>query len=438
MSETLPKSDLSSRLSTVAVALRRPTSWVLLGLGFSAALPFLLVGGTLGFWLRSSGISLTMIGYLSWITLFYGLKIVWAPWMDKVRLPLLYRLLGQRRSYMLLAQVGLSIGLTAMALIGPKHLWPFIVATLFVTFCAASQEIAVDAWRVEQTNSDTDQALNPSFYSFGFKTGIVLSQSLVLILSARAGWPLTYVIMAALIGIGMATTCLAQRSEIEIDARPAATSIKGLLFDPFVSFWAEHKGTAGLILLTLAFYRLPDYLIGPVVGPMYQDSGLDQAAIGAMRGTIGLTAAYAGVFIGGSCLLIFGLQRAFFLGALVGPLSNLCFSWLSVAKGSLLIFGFTLVMDDLGDGIAETAFVAFLTRMTGRDHTLTHYALMYSVAALTGKLLKGFSGAIVDGLTPLCGPFGAYQVFFFGTAIMALPCMILCWCLRQKGVFSTR
>jgi PAT family beta-lactamase induction signal transducer AmpG len=111
---------------------------------------------------------------------------------------------------------------------------------------------------------------------------------------------------------------------------------------------------------------------------------------------------------------------------------------MSVSHGALGVFGFTLVADNFSNGIAETALVAFMTRMTGRDHTLTHYALMYSVAALTGKFLKGFTGQVVDSLTPSLGLFDAYAAFFMGTAVIALPCLILCWTIRQKGVFSVR
>jgi PAT family beta-lactamase induction signal transducer AmpG len=428
---------LTAKFSDVGRSLKQPASWVLLGLGFSSALPFLLVGATLGFWLRTANISLTAIGFMSWTGLFYGTKILWAPWMDKVRLPGLYHWLGQRRSYMLLSQLAIAGGLVAMAWIGPGQLLNLCLVAAFVTFAAASQEIAVDAWRVEQTNSEADQALNPSLYSFGYKTGIIVTNSLILLISKRIGWPAAYECMGGLMLIGMLTTLLAHRTEVETRPHAEKRDLKALFIEPFASFYREHKGTATLILLVLALYRLPDYLLAPV-SSMYVDTGLDMDAIGAMRGTIGLVAAYSGVAIGGAILLILGLRQAFFLGALVGPVANLSFSWLSLAAGNLGVFAFALISDDLGDGISDTALVAFMTRMTGRDHTLTHYALMYSVSALSGKILKGFSGAAIDALKPSFGLFPAYAVFFGLTAAMAIPTLILCWCLHQKGVFSGR
>ncbi len=431
------KPDLKTRLRHVTAALRRPTSWTLLGLGFSCALPYLLIGGTLAFWLRSAGISLTVIAMVGWVSLVYGLKFLWAPWMDKARLPFLYDWLGQRRSYMLFSQIGVAAGLVAMGMIGPQNLSAFLVAALFLAFAAASQEIAVDAWRVEQTNDEAEQALNPSFWAYGFRAGLLMTDSLILVLSKRVGWPLSYEAIACLLIVGVAATFLAGRSPVEQQPQAPVKGFKALIVDPFVSFFEEHKGSAAWILLTLALYRLPDYLTN-MAGTMYADTGIDPDAIAAMRAGVGLWASLIGIGLGASCLLVFGLARTFWIGALIGPVSNLCFAWMSVAHGNLAIFGLTLVADNLSNGIAETALVAFMTRMTGRDHTLTHYALMYSVAALTGKILKGFTGLAVDALKPDLGLFEAYSAFFMATAALAVPTLILCWILRQKSVFSTR
>ncbi len=431
------RQNLKSKLHAVGAALKRPVSWLLLGLGFSASLPFLLVGQTLGFWMRSEGISLTLIGYLTAISLMYGLKVVWAPWMDRVHLPLLYRWLGQRRSYMLLTQFVLAAGLAAMALIGPKaHLIGFMVAATVVAFAAASQEIAIDAWRVEETNSQSDQALNPSLYSFGYRTGSLVTNSIVLALSDRIGWANAYLVIAGTLGVGVISTLLAPRTANELRHTNEAKSAKELIVEPFVSFIRQHGAAAASILLLLALYRLPDYVIGPVVGTMYQDTGLSATTIAAIRGSVGLIASYIGVIVGGGCVLALGLERALWLGAITCPLTKLGFAWMSVAHGDIGVFTGVLIADDLSNGIAETAMIAFMTSLAGRDHTLTHYALTYSVMAFTGKLLKMFAGQIVDGLTPSLGLFHAYQAFFIGTAVIGVPALIFIWLVRRKGVFS--
>jgi MFS transporter, PAT family, beta-lactamase induction signal transducer AmpG len=417
--------------------MKQPNSWLLLGLGFSAGLPFLLTGSTLGFWMRQEGLSLTLIGFMSWVSFVYGLKVLWAPWMDRVKLPFLYRWLGQRRSFMLLSQIGIIIGIVLMAIIGPKgDLLPFGLAAMFVAFAAASQEIAIDAWRVEQTQSLTDEAMHPTFYAWGYRIAVVVSGSLILIPAEIIGWPLSFMGLAVIMSAGICATLLAKRSKAELSLKPKTHSFHSLVIEPFESFFKHHGRLSLLILLTLAVYRLPDYLIGPVAGPLYEDTGLTNTAIASMRSTVGLAASFIGVAIGGGCILWLGIERSFWLGALTGPLSNICFSLMAIYHADLNVFAGTLIVDNIANGIAETAFVAFLTRLTVKEFTLTHYALMYSVSAMTGKLLKGFSGQIVDQMTPSLGLFGAYQAFFIGTAVAGLPALILCLWLRQLGIFK--
>jgi PAT family beta-lactamase induction signal transducer AmpG len=422
--------------SEVLEALKTPVSWVLLGLGFSAGLPFLLVGATLGMWLRQSGASLTLIGVFSGISLWYGAKVLWAPFMDKMRLPLLHPWLGQRRSYMLLSQLLIAAGLALMAWVGPKaNISGFLAAGLLVAFAAASQEIAVDAWRVEETTSVATQALNPSLYSFGYRLGNLATSSLALILADLMGWAGSYTVMAGCMIVGIAATLAAPRTAAERHERPMQT-VKQLLIDPFLAFVRAHAGAATAILLFVALYRLPDYVLGPVVGPMYTDTGLSNTAVAALRGSEGLIASFAGVALGGACLLGLGLERTLWLGAAATIASKLGFAWMSLAHGSLPVFAVVLAGDDLSNGVAETAMIAFMTRMTGRDFTLTHYALMYSVMAFTGKVLKMFSGQVIDALTPHLGLFAAYATFFAGCAVVGAPALALLWSLRRKGVFA--
>ncbi|MDC7684326.1 permease [Asticcacaulis sp. BYS171W] len=426
----------------IFAALKTPNAWLLLVLGFSAGLPFLMTGATLGFWMREEGISLTIIGYMGWISLFYGFKVVWAPWMDKVRLPILHAWLGQRRSFMLLAQAGVILSLIGMAAIGPGgNIWAFVAVTLVLALSAASQEIAIHAWRIEQTEGQAAEALNPTLYSLGFKVAAIVSGSLILLPAETYGWPATVTGLAVLMLIGVGATLIARPSTAEALTPQVPYSFDTYVTEPLKSFFREHtqKGSslAWWILATVALYRLPDYLIGPVAGPLYSDTGLSNADIAYVRSTIGLAASFAGVALGGACLLWLGIERAFWLGAVTGPLSNICFALMASYPGEVSVFGGTLIVDNIANGIAETAFIAFLTRLTVKEHTLTHFALMYSAADLAGKLLKGFSGQIVDSMTPDLGLFGAYQAFFVGTALAGIPALILCLMLRHRGLFKS-
>lgn len=433
-----PFTGLKARIAPVLQALKMARTWVLLGLGFSSGLPFLLTGTTLGLWLRQEGYSLSVASLVQWISLIYGFKFLWAPVMDKVKLPVLHRFLGQRRSWILLSQAGVIGAICLMATLKPGSGAIFIASAALLAFFAASQTAAIDGWRIEQTTSSADEALNPSFYAFGFKLAVVISGSLILIPAEHWGWPEAFFILAVVMMIGVMATLFAPVNAQDGTLKSEPKSLKRLYIEPLKSFFNSYGKWTLLILLAVALYRLPDYLIGPVALPLYNDTGLTNTEIAAMRSTFGLAASFAGVAVGGACILGLGIERAFWLGALVGPLSNLCFALMAAYPGQLNVFGATLIVDNIANGVAETAFVAFLTRLCVREFSLTHYALLYSVADFAGKLLKGFAGPIVDGLTPAMGLFPAYQAFFIGTAIMGIPALILCLYLRRKGIFIQR
>ncbi len=244
--------------------------------------------------------------------------------------------------------------------------------------------------------------------------------------------------MAVVMSVGVIATLFASRPDNDGSISIEVKSFKAIYIEPLKSFFNSYGKWTLLILLAVALYRLPDYLIGPVALPLYNDTGLTNTEIATMRSTFGLAASFAGVAVGGACILGLGIERAFWLGALVGPLSNICFAVMVAYPGDLNVFGATLVVDNIANGVAETAFVAFLTRLCVREFSLTHYALLYSVADFAGKLLKGFAGPIVDGLTPAMGLMSAYQTFFIVTAIVGIPALILCLFLRQKGIFIQR
>ncbi|WAC48610.1 permease [Asticcacaulis sp. SL142] len=428
-----------TRIAPVLEALKNPAAWLMLAFGFSAGLPFLLTGTTLGLWLRQDGQSLTIASFVQWVSLIYGLKFLWAPVMDKVRLPILHSLLGQRRSYMLLSQLGVVAGLCLMAAIGPGGgLGWFITSAALVAFSSASQNAAIDGWRIEQTKTQADEALNPAFYAFGYKIAVLISGSLILIPAEHWGWPTAFFLLAATMIIGITATLIAPRPLDDGTIHAERKTITSLYVEPLKSFFGTHGKSAVLILVTVGLYRLPDYLIGPVALPLYNDTGISNTEIAAMRSTVGLAASFVGIAIGGALILGIGVTRAFWIGALVGPLSNICFAVMATYPGNLNVFGTTLFVDNIANGVAEAAFVAFLTRLCVREFSLTHYALLYSIADFSGKLLKGFAGQIVDGLTPDLGLFGAYQAFFIGTAVMGIPAMLCClWLARTQAIKPT-
>jgi len=421
---------MAHSFKSLIISLQKPTSWLLLAMGFSAGLPFLLVGGTLGLWMRQSGLSLSLIGYFSWVTLAYGFKFIWAPLLKRLNLSWLYHYLGQLRSLMILSQLGISLGLGALSLIGPQHLLGFTLAASLTAFFAACQEITIDTWRTLETHNEEQSALNPSLYSLGYRLSLLITNALILFLSKRWGWPLSYGLMAVLMSIGLIAALMAPKSKSEIVTQ------KIEFIAPFKTLLSEHKGVGVTLIALLMVYRLPDFMIGPVALPLYQDVGLDPDAIALMRATFGLWASFIGVGIGGFCILWLGIDRAFLLGAITVPLAKLLFAAMAYdGHHNLALFGVTLVFDDISNGIAETALIAFITRLCSAQNALTAYALMISLPSLTGKLLKGFSGQIIDSFTPHLGLMGAYQAFFIGTALIGMPVIWLI--LRFMGKYRS-
>lgn len=432
-----PRPPLFSRAMLHALA--RPKVAVMLLLGFSSGLPFMLVGNTLGFWLREGGIALSAIGFLSWVGVAYSLKFLWAPLVDRVDAPLLGRWLGRRRGWMALAQLLVAIALAGMALVGPAGgAWAFGGLALLAAFASATQDIVVDAWRIESSEGDEELALLSSVYQLGYRAALLVTDALILIVAAWVGWIVSYELMAACMGIGLLATCKA-REPVRAPDRAGMSplwSSRGL-FDgvvgPFLAFFREHGRWALLMLATISLYRLADFVMGPMANPMYADLGLAKEVVGTVRGSVGLVATTVGIAAAGMYALRFGFAATLLVGAVIGPGSNLAFAWLAHAGPDIGVLTVAMAVDNFSLGFAGTALIAYMSSLTNVGYTATQYALLSSFYALLGKALKGFSGVAVDALAvgrPLAD---AYALFFIGTALIGIPAIVLCVVLVRRA-----
>ncbi|HYE51616.1 MAG TPA: MFS transporter [Azospirillaceae bacterium] len=412
-------------------ALRRPRVLLMLLLGFSSGLPFMLTGNTLGFWLREGGVDLAAISFLSWVGMTYSLKFLWAPVVDRADAPLLGRL-GRRRGWMALSQLGVGAGLVGMAATGPEaHLAAMAGFALLAAFASATQDIVVDAWRIEQAESGEEMGLLTAAFQLGYRAAILATDALILLLAAKAGWATSYGAAGIAMAIGLAATLAASEP-----ARAAAAgreaplwTPRGLLdavVGPFLSFFRDHGRFALLMLATISLYRLPDFVMGPMANPLYVDLGLSKEAVGSVRATAGLWATIAGVALGGLCAVKLGFGRTLVLGAVLGPASNLAFSAMALAGPDLTVFTVAIMVDNLATGFAGIALVSYMSSLTTLGYTATQYALLSSFYALLGKVLKGFSGPVVQGLAADHGILPAYALFFAGTAAIGIPALVLC------------
>lgn len=417
----------------VVRGLARPKVAVMLLLGFSSGLPFMLVGNTLGYWLRESGVTLSMIGFLSWVGLAYSLKFLWAPAVDRFDAPLLGRLLGRRRGWMLLAQLAVAAALAGMAILQPQGgLLAFAALALVAAFASSTQDVCIDAWRIESA-ADTDElALLSAAYQLGYRGALLLTDALILILAAWAGWSLSYGAMAAAMGVGIAATLLAREPALAGQAVRRTTAAAWRLAaaldaiaGPFVAFFRSHGRKALLMLAAISLYRLADFVMGPMANPFYADLGLAKETVGAVRSSVGIAASVLGVAAGGLSAMRYGFGVTLLAGALIGPLSNLAFTALALAGPDLALFSTAMAIDNFATGFAGTALVAYMSSLTSLGYTATQYALLSSFYALLGKALKGLSGASVDALALSHSLLEAYALFFAGTAAVGLPAVVL-------------
>ncbi len=421
----------------VLTALRQPRVLIMLLLGFSSGLPFMLTGNTLGFWLREGGVDLTTIGFLSWVGLAYSLKFLWAPVIDRVDAPVLGRLLGRRRGWMALAQLLVGAGLLGMAATGPgPSLATLAGFALLAAFASATQDVVVDAWRIEAAASPDETGLLSAAYQMGYRAALLATDALILVLAAQVGWATSYAACGLAMGIGLAATLLAHepvRMAVIAAAGPL-WSLRGLrdaIVGPFAAFFQAHGAQAALMLSAVALYRLPDFLMGPMANPFYVDLGLGKEVVGSIRATAGLWASIAGVALGGLSALKLGYRRTLVLGAILGPGSNLAFSLMAVSGPDIGVFTAAMVVDNVATGFAGTALVAYMSSLTSLGYTATQYALLSSLYTVLGKLLKGFSGGMVEALEASMPPLTAYALFFAGTALVGVPALILCLLLAR-------
>ena len=407
-----------------------PASLRMLTLGFSAGLPLLLVLGTLSFWLREAGIDRTTIGYLSWVGLAYAFKWVWSPLVDRMPLPLLTRLLGRRRSWLLLSQGLVMAGLVGMAFNDPQlALTPVIWCALAVAFGSATQDIALDAFRIESADTERQAALAAT-YQTGYRLAMIWAGAGVLWVAARAevaggalyqpgAWKVAYLTMAASMLVGTLTVLLSREPAPRVltPAKNAADWLRGALVDPFADFISRYRWQAVLILALIAVYRISDVVMGIMANPFYVDMGYTKDEVAAVTKVFGVVMTLLGAFVGGVLSMRFGVMRVLMLGAVLSAGSNLLFAWLGTRGHDLTGLVLVISADNLAGGIASAAFIAYLSGLTNVQYSATQYALFSSMMLLAPKWIAGFSGRFVDA--------HGYTDFFVGTALLGLPVLIL-------------
>ncbi len=399
-----------------------------------------MVFSTLSAWLRDEGISRTLIGYFSWVGVTYSIKVFWAPVIDRLRLPFLGRRLGRRRSWMLLAQIGIAMGLAGMAVTDPvSQTTGIAVFALLVAFSSATQDITIDAYRIEAVSGEIQGAMAAT-YVFGYRLALLVAGAGAFYIAAYTTWSFAYFVMSGLMAIGMVATLTIREPQLNASKedpvlerkveeqlgipgesdRPIvrlAAWFSDAVINPFVDFFSRNGRFALTILLLIGLYKMSDITMGVMANPFYLDLGFSKTQIADVTKIFGFFMTIAGAALGGVLVVRYGIMGPLLLGAVMVASTNLLFAYLALTTPDISLLAIVVSADNLSGGIATSVFIAYLSSLTNTAYTATQYALFSSLMTLPAKLLGGFSGVVVDGY--------GYATFFTYAAASGIPAVIL-------------
>ena len=410
----------------ILAAFGTPSAGTLFFLGFGCGLPFLLVGYTLSIWLREYGLELSTIGLLSYVSMFYVFKFLWAPLIDRWNAPLL-GMLGRRRSWLVLAILGLIAALIGMAFTGPAQLITFVSLAALTAFAGATQDTVVDAYRIEIAPIEVQGALAAT-YTLGYRIGLIVSGAGALYIAEFRGWQIAYLSMAAVLLLPLLAALFAREPE-RIQVRERKRFGEAFV-GPFNEFFRRHGLLVAIALLVfIGLFKLPDQMLGVVAGPFYIDTGYSKAQIAMVSKLYGVWIGIAGAFLGGISVAALGMRRSILIGALGLALSNLLYLLMAFNPSETWAFVVTISGDNFSLGFAGVVLVAFLSGLTSREFTATQYALLSSLANMPGKIIGGASGFLVEKW--------GYIGFFLFSAMSIVPTLLLLlWLWRRAHLFE--
>lgn len=406
----------------------QPRLLIVFVMGFASGLPLALSSATLFFWLAEAGVTLAAIGLFALVGAPYNFKFLWAPFIDRVPLPGLTRLLGRRRSWMLVIQIGLMLAIAVLGFSQPETT-PLLTAVcaLAVAFFSASQDIVIDAYRIEILDRD-EQGAGAAMTQAGYRLGAIAAGAGALFLAEQIDWSLVYAVMAALVIVGMAAAILApdpERRNPELVEKHHEMGFRSMIVDPFVEFFQRNgPATAILILAFILLYKFGDAYAGVMAYPFYYEMGFTKSEVATVSKIFGVIATVVGVFVGGLIVKRYGIMKSLLGCGVFQMLSNLMYAAQSIAGHDVQFLYFTIGIENLSGGMGSSAFVAYLSVLCNTAYTGTQFALFTSFMAFGRTLLSASSGWVVE----LTGWFD----FFLISTIVALPgLLLLLWMMRN-------
>ena len=430
--------------NAMMVYLERPVITMVF-LGFSAGLPFLLVFSTLSAWLRDSGIELATIGFFSWIGITYSIKFVWAPVIDRLPLPLITNALGKRRSWMLVAQLAIAIGLMGLSKTDPlTAIYLVVIFALVVAFGSATQDVSIDAYRIEIIDREKQGAMAAA-YVLGYRIALLVAGAGAFYLASFYSWSYAYLVMSCLACVGIVTTILIREPdhdnnagktlEADLEQKMGVSGVSGIsgrisawfvdaVISPFVEFFTRNGRLALVILLLIGCYRLSDITMGVMANPFYLDMGYSKLDIANITKVFGFFMTIFGAGLGGIIVARFGIMKPLYAGAILVVLTNLLFVWLANQGPDIVYLAAVVSADNFSGGFAVAAFIAYLSSLTNQAYTATQYALFSSLMTLPAKVIGGYSGIVVE--------MTGYNYFFLYAGLLGIPAIVLIHYLAMR------
>jgi len=399
---------------------------IILLMGYSSGMPFLLTSAVLSFWMTKVGVDLTTIGIFVLVGTPYAFKFVWAPLVDQLPLPGLDSRLGRRRSWMLLAQVGVLVSTLALAWSDPVQTpWFTATAAFAIAFFSATQDIAVDAYRIEILNDD-EQGAGSATTQLGYRIALWIVDAMALLLPSILPWPLVLSAIAALIIVGIVTTFFATEPKAD---RPVIAStgawVNQAVVRPFAEFLA-YRGWVVILLFAL-LYKYGDALGGSMARPFYVALGFTGPEIFGVTKSFGVAATILGGLVGGIVVARYGLFKALLVGGILQAVTNLLFSWQAAAGHDIVVLTIAITADNFTGSLGSIAFVAYLSSLCTTGMAGTQYALLTSLMAFGRTTLSAGGGWLAATI--------GWPAFWLATTLLAVPGLLLLlwlWRIAQK------
>lgn len=394
--------------------------------GFSSGLPLALVFGTLSLWLKDYHIAYRMIGAFSLLRLPYSFKWLWAPLVETYQLPLFCRL-GKRRGWAVFSQLGLLFSIVWLSLLNPTgSLSVMAAAAFYVSLFSATQDIVLDAFRVELFRHNQSREINgATMYVLGYRIGNVVSGAGAIGLAAVLSWNEVYFINALLLLAGLVAVLASKephRDTLRQKVPERGNIVKYALIEPFIQFMRRPYWIAAL--MTVFCYRLSDAYFAPMAYPFYDDLGFSKAEIAYISKLYGMAATIIGGLLGGYILAKTGLLKGLLIFAVIQGITTMLYVPMYYVGHNIWFLMFTISLENLSSGMATTAVIAFMSVLCDKEYTVTQYALLSSLPGFARDVFASTSGWVLDQTS--------WPAFFWVSAALAVPGMILCLYLYKK------